>query len=510
LFSITVTSDELFYTFKPKFLRRALDSRTMAECSRKEWSGKNSMKTSMEDFRRTAYQVVDWIADYLENSRQYPVLPSLKPGELMDKLPDKAPDYGEPFSAILEDFYRLILPAVTHWNHPRFMAYFAISGSAPGVLGEMLAAALNANGMLWKTSPAGTELEAVVLGWLRQWIGLPEDFFGIIYDTASVSTFHAIAAAREMADPEVRECGASPNLTLYTSEQAHSSVEKGAIALGIGRRNVRKIPVDAEFQMRTDVLESAIREDMQLGKRPFCIVATVGTTSTTSVDPVATIADITERYNLWLHIDAAYAGAAAILPEYRHILAGAERAHSLVTNPHKWLLTPTDLSAFYTRRPDILRRTFSLVPEYLHTEEAARAINYMDYGIQLGRRFRALKLWFVLRYFGREGISQILRSHIQWAQELATAIDNDARFERVAPVPFSVVCFRLNGSDELNRRLLQEVNATRKVFLSHTILNGRFVLRVAIGNMGTTREDVQQVWDLLQTTADRLCSASAV
>lgn len=462
------------------------------------------MKRAADDFRRAGHEVVDWIADYLEHARRFPVLPRVQPGDLTDRLPRSAPERGEPLAAILEDFHKLVLPAVTHWNHPRFMAYFAISASAPGILGEMLAAAINANGMLWKTSPAGAELELVTLNWLREWLGLPEDFFGIIYDTASISTLHAIAAARELADPEGRERGAGENLTLYTSEQAHSSVEKGAIALGIGRRNVRKIDVDSEFRMRTDLLVDAIEQDRRAGKKPFCVVATVGTTSTTSVDPVGQIADVAQEFGLWFHIDAAYAGSAAILPEFRHILAGAERADSLVMNPHKWLFTPIDLSAFYTRRPDVLRRAFSLVPEYLRTEEDPRAVNYMDYGVQLGRRFRALKLWFVLRYFGREGVSDVVRSHIDWAQRLAAAIDADHCFERVAPTPFSVICFRYKGSDDDNRKLLEDVNASGKAFLSHTVLNGRFVLRLAIGNLGTSEEDVWEVWQLVKETAASL------
>jgi aromatic-L-amino-acid decarboxylase len=462
------------------------------------------MKAHVDDFRRAGHEVVDWIADYLENSRQYPVLPRMKPGDLIDCLPRSAPEHGEPLAKILEDFHKLILPAVTHWNHPRFMAYFAVSASGPGILGEMLAAAINANGMLWKTSPAGTELEVVTLDWLREWLGLPEQFFGIIYDTASVSTLHAIAAARERADPDAGEKGSSQNLILYTSEQAHSSVEKGAVALGIGRQNVRKIPVDSQFQMRPQALATAVEQDRKAGKKPFCVVATVGTTSTTSVDPVADLASMTQDYGLWLHIDAAYAGAAAILPEFRHILAGAERADSLVVNPHKWLFTPIDLSAFYTRRPDILKRAFSLVPEYLRTEEDSRAVNYMDYGVQLGRRLRALKLWFVLRYFGRKGISEIIRSHIHWAQHVATAIDADDRFERMAPTPFSVVCFRYRGTDEDNRRLLESINASGKAFLSHTVLDGRFVLRLAVGNLGTTQADVEDVWRLLKESAARL------
>jgi aromatic-L-amino-acid decarboxylase len=362
----------------------------------------------------------------------------------------------------------------------------------------MLSAALNTNGIHWMTSPAVSELEQVTLGWLRQWLGLSEDFFGVIYDTASVSTLHAIAAAREMADPSGREDGFQPNLVLYTSEQAHSSVEKGAIALGIGQKNVRKIAVDTEFRMRPDELAAAIERDRAAGKRPFCVVATVGTTSTTSIDPVPEVAAIAERHGLWLHVDAAYAGAAVVAPEFRHLFDGVDRAHSLVVNAHKWLFTPLDLSAFYTRRPDILRRAFSLVPAYLESPPDPRAVNLMDYGVPLGRRFRALKLFFVMRYFGRKRIAEMIRAHVCWTQELARMIDDDPRFERVAPAPLSVVCFRYRGSDDENRALIDAVNATGKVFLSHTELNGRFVLRIAIGNLGTTRQDVQLAWELVQ------------
>jgi aromatic-L-amino-acid decarboxylase len=452
---------------------------------------------SPEEFRRFGYEAVDWIASFQAHPECYPVLPRTEPGQLAAALPRAGPEQGEPMERLLEDFRRLIVPAITHWNHPGFMAYFANTAPGPGILGELLAASLNANAMLWKTSPAATELEQVVLDWLRQWMGLPDGWFGIIYDTASTSSMHAIAAAREMADPEARMLGASGGLAIYTSDQAHSSIEKGAIAIGIGQQNVRKIPVDSEFRMRPDALARAIESDLAAGLRPFCIAATVGTTSTTSIDPVPAIADIAGRHGLWLHVDAAYAGSAAIVPELRHILDGAERADSLVVNPHKWLFTPVDLSAFYTRRPEILRRAFSLVPEYLRTAEDSRAVNYMDYGIPLGRRFRALKLWFVMRYYGREKLAEIIRSQIAWARELAAAVDVDPRFERAAPSPFSVVCFRYKGTDEDNRRLLDRVNASGEFFLSHTVLHGKFTLHLAIGNLGTTRDHVMRAWEII-------------
>lgn len=457
------------------------------------------MSKPIDDFRRSAHQIVDWIADYLEDPRQYPVSPNMQPGDLAAKLPPAAPETGEGYDRILEDFQRLVLPAVTHWNHPRFLAYFPSSASPPGVLGEMLAAALNTNAIVWRSSPASTELEAVTMGWLRQWLGLPEEFFGIIYDTASMGTVHAIAAAREMADPESRNKGMQRGLTLYCSAQAHSSVEKGAIALGIGRENVRKIPVDAEFRLRPEALAEAIEADKKAGLRPFCIVATVGTTSFAAVDPVAAIADIAEKYGLWLHIDAAYAGAAAILPELSWILEGAARAHSLVMNPHKWLFTPSDLSAFFTRRPDLLRQAFTLVPEYLRTGHEGLNINPMDYSLAMGRRFRSLKLWFVMRYYGKQGVMEILRRHIGYAKRIAAAVDADPRFERVAPVHFALVCFRYKGSNEDNARLVERLNATGKTFLWHTELNGQLVIRFSIGNIGTTEQDVDEVWQLIQS-----------
>lgn len=462
------------------------------------------MRDEIEQFRAAAHRALDWIARYFEDPRRYLVRAPMQPGALLDALPAEAPEQGESYEALLEDFERLVVPAVTHWNHPRFLAYFPSSCSPPAVLGEMLAAALNTNGIHWLSSPAVVELEQVTLGWLRQWLGLPADFFGEIFDTASVSSLHALAAAREMADPEARERGARPGLTLYCSEQAHSSIEKGALVLGIGRQYIRKIPADAEFRMRADLLEQAIEQDQAAGLRPFCIVATAGTTSTSSVDPLADAADIAERHGLWLHVDAAYAGAAAILPEKRPLFEGWERAHSIVVNAHKWLFTPLDLSAFYTRRPDVLRRAFSLVPEYLRTAGDPRAVHLMDYGVPLGRRFRALKFWFVLRRLGRKGITELLRSHIAWAQELAAWIDADRRFERVAPVPFSTVCFRLRADNDVNRRLLARVNESGRFFLSHTELGGRYVLRIAIGNYHARREDVREAWELIERTADEL------
>ena len=450
-----------------------------------------------DEFRRYGHQAIDWIAAYLEHPDRYPVLPRMKPGDLVDALPASGPEHGESMDAILADFDNLIVPATTHWNHPGFMAYFGISGSQPGVIAEALAAALNVNGMLWKSGPAVVELEEVTLRWLRRWSGLPDDWFGEIFDTASIASMHAIAAAREAADPECRTRGASPGLIVYTSVQSHSSIEKGAIALGIGQQNVRRVETDAEFRMNPAALSALIDADLAAGLKPCCVTATVGTTSTTSVDPVPAIAEICRRHHLWLHVDAAYAGSAAILPECRWAFAGCEHADSLVTNPHKWMLTQVDCSVFYTRRPDVLRRAFSLVPEYLKTAEDPRAVNLMDYGVPLGRRFRALKLWFVMRSFGREGLAAVMREHIRLARQFASWVDADPRFERTAPTPFSTVCFRYKGSDDENRAIQEKVNATGEIFISGTVLNGRFSLRIAIGNQATTQKHVERAWELI-------------
>jgi len=463
----------------------------------------------MDDFRANAHSVADWIAEYLEHPDRYPVLPRVKPGDIRGALPSDAPERGEPLEAILADFERVIVPGLTHWNHPGFFAYFAISTSAPGILAEFLSAAVNQQAMLWRTSPAATELEEVALAWLRRLIGLPDAFEGVIYDTASISTLHALAAAREAGVSGVRESGLAGRsdirgVRVYCSEHAHSSVDKAVILLGLGHVGLRRIPADAEFRMRPDLLATAIAEDRAAGLVPIAVVATVGSTSTTSVDPVPAIADICVREHLWLHVDAAYAGVAAMVPGREWILDGADRADSLVTNPHKWLFTPFDLSVLYCRRMDIVRQAFSLTPEYLKTSEGEAGVkNLMDTGIQLGRRFRALKLWMILRHFGAEGLRRHLAEHMRLARLFADWVDASDRFERVAPVPFSVVCFRLRGDadDARNARVLDAVNASGDVFLSHTKLDGRFVLRLAIGNINTTEEHVARAWELLTHAA---------
>jgi aromatic-L-amino-acid decarboxylase len=450
------------------------------------------------EFEQFGREVVDWISRYLEHTREYPVAPAIAPGELLDALPAAGPEEGEGMAAILADFERQVVPALNHWNHPRFHGYFSVSASAPGILAEALAAALNTNGMLWKSCPAAVELEQAVLGWLRGWLGLPDTFFGEIFDTASLSTLHAAAAARVALDPGVRERGAAPDMVLYCSEHAHSSVEKAAMSLGMGLANVRKIAVDERFRLRPEALEAAIQADRAAGLRPCIAVSTVGTTSVASIDPVPAVSAIAARHGLWHHVDGAYAGPAALSEEHRHILDGAAQADSLVVNPHKWLFTPIDCSVFYCRRPEVLRASFSLVPEYLRSAEDPRAVNLMEYGIALGRRFRALKLWFVMRYFGRRRIAEILRAHIAWANEFAGWVEADPRFELAAPVSLSLVCFRLREGDEATRALMDAVNAGGYAFLSGNLLNGRFVIRFAVGNLGTSRADIAGLWERLQ------------
>ncbi len=470
---------------------------------------------SAQEFRRFGHELVDWISDYFERIEALPVLAQIEPGDLKAQLPSVPPEHGEAMERIIADVDRLVVPALTHWSHPSFFAYFATSTSAPGILGELLSAAFDNKAMLWRTSPASTELEEVTLDWLRQMMGLDAGYTGIIYDTASVSSMHAMAAAREGVELRIREEGMSgrkdlPLLRVYVSEQSHSSIEKGIITLGLGQRGLRKIPTDAEFRMDANALAAAIEEDKLQGIIPFCVVATVGTTSTSSIDPVREIVPICERHALWLHVDAAYAGSAAVVPELRHILAGCERADSVATNPHKWLFTPFDLSVLYCRHMDLLRRAFSLVPEYLRTPEQEQVRSGSDYGIQLGRRFRALKLWMIIRYFGHEGLAARIREHCRLARLFASWIDESPDWELLAPVPLSLVCFRAcpqaeRKTDEaraarldvLNEAIMHGVNATGKALLSHTKLNDKLTLRLSIGNIRTTERHIRQVWELL-------------
>ena len=459
---------------------------------------------------------LEWIASYLDHPERVSVLSQVVPGEIREMLPGSPPREPEPLDTILRDFERQILPGITHWNHPGFFGYFATSSSVPGMIGELLVSALDVKAMLWRTSPAATELELVVTDWLRQMLGLGGGWFGFLNDTASISSLLALAAARE-AKPElaIRERGMAgrddlPALRIYTSSHAHSSIDKAALALGFGLDNLVRVEVDDEFRMRPDALAQAIADDRRRGFLPLACVATVGTTSTTSVDPVPAIARICAEESLWLHVDGAYGGIAAIVPEMRSILDGVEHADSLVVNPHKWLFTPFDCSAFFTRKPDVLERAFSLVPEYLTTPERESVVDLMNYGVQLGRRFRALKLWMVIRAFGTAGLAARIRAHCALARNFADWVCANPDWQVAAPVTFSLVCFRYapggvhkEALNELNARILERVNATGEVFLSHTKLDGRYTLRLAVGNIRTEERHVRRAWQIIQESVQR-------
>ena len=433
----------------------------------------------MSGFRADAAAASEWVARYLEGVRELPVLSQVEPGQIKAALPAAPPDEAEPFAAVLRDLDEILLPGITHWNHPRFFAYFSISGSEPGILAELLTAALNVNAMLWRTSPAATELEEVAVDWLRQLLGLPDGLHGHIEDTASTSTLTALAAARHLR----------PGGAVLCSEHAHSSVDKAARLLELP---LVKIPADSEFRLRPEALAEALTK-----QETAAVVATVGTTSSTSVDPVAEIAPLCAEAGAWLHVDGAYAGPAMVCEENRWAFAGVELADSLVVNPHKWLFTPIDCSVLYTSRPGVLRDAFSILPEYLRTSDED-VTNLMDYGPALGRRFRSLKLWAVIRCHGREGLQALIREHMRLARLFASWVEDAPGWALVAPVPFSVVCFRRDGSDEENAALLERVNATGEAYLSHTVLAGRYVLRLAVGNHRTTEGDVRRAWELLQ------------
>lgn len=473
---------------------------------------------SEEEFRQAGYATVDWAARYLQRVGTLPVLAPIEPGDVRRSLPEHPPEAGEPFEALLQDLDRVIVPGTTHWNHPAFFAYFAITASAPGILAELAASTINTNAMIWRSNPASTELEALSLRWLAEMLRFPTSWFGQILDTASTSTLVALCAAREAQGAvHVRQEGlaapGAPRLRMYASEEAHSSVEKAGLVLGLGRTGCRRIGVDERLAMRADLLRRAIREDRAAGFAPFAVTASVGTTSTTAVDPVREIADICRDEGLWLHVDAAYGGMAAIVPEKRSYFDGVELADSLVVNPHKWLFVPIDLSVLYTSRPDVLRQAFQLVPDYLQTNEAGDAINLMDYGFQLGRRFRALKLWWVIRSFGVAGIRARIAFHCELARRLESWIGADPRFELMAPVAFSTVCFRARveageqASEGRNAALLERVNRSGETFLSQTRIRGAFALRCAIGNLKTEERHVRLAWDRVVEEWTRLAES---
>ncbi|MFL6567834.1 MAG: pyridoxal phosphate-dependent decarboxylase family protein [Chthoniobacterales bacterium] len=462
-------------------------------------------------FRKHLHEVADWIADYREKIGELPISSNAKPGAIRAQLPAEAPEKAESLDAIMEDFRRVIFPGITQWAHPQFMGYFGATTTGPGILAEMLAAAVNVNAMTWRTSPAATELETVVLGWLQQWLGLPNEFSGVVYDTASIGTMHALAAAREEAGTSVRTLGLSgrselPIFRIYASDQAHSSVDKAAIALGLGEHNVRRIPSDSEFKMDVSALRETIAADLRKEFQPLAVIATVGTTSTASADPVKEIAKVCREHQMWLHIDAAYGGGLALLPECEWVKDRWPECDSLVMNPHKMLFVPFDFSALYVRDIKRLRDVFTLVPEYLRGDASQAEINYMDYGVQLGRRFRALKAWMVWRTFGREGLTARIREHQRLAQLFTKWIKEDPRFELSAPTVMPVVCFRFKAaddaaSDKLNSQLVEKINAGGKTYLMQTKLKGRTVMRLGLGNLLTTEEHLRRVWEIIQDTA---------
>jgi len=513
-----------------------------------------------ETFRRHGHEAIDWVADYLRDVEQLPVVPSVSPGEIRARLPAHPPATGESMDAILEDFRNVILPGVTHWNHPRFFAYFPANHSGPAILGELLSAALGVNAMVWQSCPAATELEEVVMDWLRQMLGLPEAFRGVIQDTASTATLVALLCARERATGfEVNARGFAAGeeggaLRVYASEEAHSSVEKGLKIAGFGAEHLVRVGVDGDLALDPEDLERRIRADRDRGLRPCCIVATVGSTSSTALDPLEPIVAIAERHGLWTHVDAALAGSAAILPEKQWIIKGSAGVDSFVFNPHKWLFTNFDCSAFFCRHPEILIRTLTITPEYLRTPVDEQVTNFRDWGIQLGRRFRALKLWFVLRHYGIEGLRARLREHLALAQEFRQWVAESPDFELLAQVPLNTICFRYHpglgtkrsggaGSDgdaagaagvdggpaardsevsmigsgspgkgtrqpvdvdRLNEALLAEINRGGVIYMTHTKLRGRYCLRLSIGQTQTAREHVRRAWEEIQAAARRV------
>ncbi len=461
-----------------------------------------------DDFRLVGHRFVDWIADYFENIEKYPILSLVEPGEVKKNIPAVPPTKGEAMEGIFRDFEKVLMPGVTHWQHPGWFAYFPANNSPASVLGEFLTAGLGAQCMVWQTSPAAAELEEVVLDWLRQMTGLPEGFSGVIQDTASTATLCALISARERATGfESNDAGLRHHLTVYASEEAHSSVDKGVKIAGFGRKNLRRVPTDGRFAVSPQHLEEAMARDRDAGLVPACVVATVGTTSSGAIDPLRAVGEICHKYGAWFHVDAAWAGTAALLPEKRWILDGVELADSFVFNPHKWMATNFDCSAYFVKDPATLVRTFEIHPEYLKTGVDAKVNNYRDWGIQLGRRFRALKLWFVIRSYGVEGLQAMVREHLRLAALFKGWVETDGRFALLAPVDLGLVCFRLddgreeNGLDELNRRLLERVNASGRVFLTHTTLRGKYTIRLVVGQRTTEERHVRGAWDIISAAA---------
>ncbi len=463
-----------------------------------------------DEFKKYGYRFVDWLADYYESIEEYPVRSTVKPGEIKADIPPFPPFEGEEMEKIFNDFREVVLPGVTHWQHPGWFAYFPANSSPPSVLAELLTAGLGSQCMIWQTSPAAAELEEVVMNWLRQMLGLPDYLEGVIQDTASTATLCALLTAREVATGyAINHSGFHDRLCVYRSEEGHSSIDKAVKIAGYGLDNLRIIPVDQDFAMIPEELEKAIIKDKNRGFLPACAIATVGTTSSTAIDPLEAIGNICQRHGLWFHVDAAFGGTAAILEEKKYLLRGAEFSDSLVINPHKWMLTNFDCTAYYVKDKGKLIRTFEINPEYLKTGRDSVVNNYRDWGIQLGRRFRALKLWFVIRSYGVAGLQSVIREHLRLAQVFKKWVEDNDHFELLAPVPLSLVCFRFNkkGASEeeltaLNTILLEKVNETGRVFLTHTVLNGKFSIRMAIGQRTTTEKHVREAWDIIRSFAE--------
>ncbi len=473
-----------------------------------------------EALRLALHQASDWVADYRQTIDARRIVPTVAPGDIAAALPADMPRAATPLATIMTELDAVVMPGIVHWGHPAFLGYFGSTSNGPAIVAELIAAALNVSAMTWQTSPAATELETVVLRWIREMIGLPPPFTGVVYDTASIALLHALAAARERCAAGVRQRGLAgrgdvPTLRLYASDQAHSSIEKAAIALGIGEANVVRIPTGPDLRLEPALLRTAIDGDLRDGCRPMAVIATAGSTSTTSVDPIPQLADVCRETGTWLHVDAAYGGAMAVLDEGRWVLAGAERADSLVINPHKWLFVPLDFSALFVRHPEELRAVFSFTPEYLHGDAGGGDIDYMDYGLQLGRRFRALKAWMVFRAFGRDGLAARIREHCRLAHVWAGWVAADDRFELAAPVPMAVVCFRARGwgdgaaGDRLNEQVVAAANASGAVYLTHTRVGGRTVMRMAVGNILTTEQHLATAWARVIDSTERLGASRA-
>ena len=466
-----------------------------------------------DEFRKYAHEFADWMADYFENIEQYPVVSKVQPGDIYKSIPDSPPEYGESIEQIMRDFKTIVMPGITHWQSPSFHAYFPANNSYPSILAEMLTAAIGAQCMVWQTSPAAAELEEKVMNWLRDLIGLPQNFSGVIQDTASTATLVALLTARERAtNYMINKKGFDGNkFRIYCSLEAHSSIEKAVKIAGFGKENLVKIDVDENFAIIPQKLEEAIIHDQENGYLPLCIVAGFGTTGSTAVDDLQALGEISEKYHLWFHVDAAYIGSAMILPEMRHYMQGAEMADSFVFNPHKWLMTNFDCSAYFVKDEEALIRTFEILPEYLKTEHDSHVKNYRDWGIQLGRRFRALKLWFVIRSYGVEGLQSKIRNDIKLAQFAKNNLIESGNFDILAPVNFNVICFRYNPGSKadselnaINEKLLDLINADGRAFLSHTKLNGKYAIRLVVGQTNVEMKHVEKVLDVIFTAVKKL------